>query len=242
MELTILHLYPDCMSLYGEYANVMVLRRHLEAAGVSVAVETALFEDTPGFDRAGVVYMGAGTERTQKAALSALLPHKEALEAAIGRGALVLFTGNAMEALGASVTDGSGRVWQGLGLADFITVETDRRVPEDAVAHTALWERPVVGFMNKCSTTKGVASPLFGRLSLGPGNEADKGPEGYVDGNVFATHLTGPVLAKNPDFVEFLVRRIFAAKGWEAPEKLPVLPYEREAYEATLKELSARAT
>ena len=35
MELTILHLYPDCMSLYGEYANVAVLRRHLEAMRVS---------------------------------------------------------------------------------------------------------------------------------------------------------------------------------------------------------------
>ena len=29
MELTILHLYPDFMSLYGEYANVTVLRRRL---------------------------------------------------------------------------------------------------------------------------------------------------------------------------------------------------------------------
>ena len=73
MELTILHLYPDCMSLYGEYANVMVLQRHLEAMGVSVTVETALFEDTPDFERADFIYMGAGTERTQKAALSALL-------------------------------------------------------------------------------------------------------------------------------------------------------------------------
>ena len=34
MELTILHLYPDFMSLYGEYANVTVLRRRLEALGV----------------------------------------------------------------------------------------------------------------------------------------------------------------------------------------------------------------
>ena len=39
MELTILHLYPDCMSLYGEYANLAVLRRHLRAAGVSVRSE-----------------------------------------------------------------------------------------------------------------------------------------------------------------------------------------------------------
>ena len=30
MELTILHLYPDMMDLYGEYANLAVLRRRLE--------------------------------------------------------------------------------------------------------------------------------------------------------------------------------------------------------------------
>ena len=240
MELIMLHLYPDCMSLYGEYANVMVLRRHLEAMGVSVTVESALFEDAPDFEHADFIYMGAGAERTQKAALAALLPHKEALKAAIDRGAVVLFTGNAMETLGLSIVDAEGKVWLCLGLADFATVETDRRAPEDVVAHTGLWESPVVGFMNKCSMTED-APPLFDRLSLGFGNEEEKGPEGYVDGNVFATHLTGPILVKNPDFVDFLIRRIFFLKGWELPQALPVLPYEREAYEVTLRELTARA-
>ena len=240
MELTILHLYPDCMSLYGDHANVMVLRRHLEAMGVSVAVETALFEDTPGFEHADFIYMGAGTERTQKAALTALLPHKAAFQAAVDRGAVVLFTGNAMETLGVSVTDASGDAWPGLGLAEFATVENDRRDPEDVIAHSELWDSPVVGFMNKCSVTKGVATPLFTQLTEGFGNEENFAPEGYVSGDVFATHLTGPVLVKNPDFVDFLIKRIFAAKGWELPDKLPVLPYEREAYEVTLKELEAR--
>ena len=198
MELTILHLYPDCMSLYGEYANIAVLRRHLEAMGVTVRVENALFEDAPDFGNADFIYMGAGAERTQKAALAALLPHKEALKAAIDRGAVVLFTGNAMETLGLSIVDAEGKVWPCLGLADFATVETDRRALEDVVAHTGLWESPVVGFMNKCSMTED-APPLFDRLSLGFGNEEEKGPEGYVDGNVFATHLTGPILVKNPD-------------------------------------------
>ena len=240
MELTILHLYPDCMSLYGEYANLAVLCRHLEAMGVAVRVENALFEDAPDFGNADFIYMGAGAERTQKAALAALLPHKEALKAAIDRGAVVLFTGNAMETLGLSIVDAEGKVWPCLGLADFATVETDRRAPEDVVAHTGLWESPVVGFMNKCSMTED-APPLFDRLSLGFGNEEEKGPEGYVDGNVFATHLTGPILVKNPDFVDFLIRRIFSLKGWELPQALPVLPYEREAYEVTLRELTARA-
>ena len=240
MELTILHLYPDCMSLYGEYANLAVLRRHLEATGVSVTVDAALFEDAPPFDRAGFIYMGAGTERTQKAALSALLPHKEALKAAIDRGAVVLFTGNAMELLGQSITDAQGKRWPCLGLAGFSTVESDKRAPEDVVAHTSLWDSPVVGFMNKCSVTED-ANPLFHSLSLGFGNGEDKGPEGFMSGNVFATHLTGPILVKNPDFTDFLIRRIFERKGWELPEQLPVLPYEREAYEVTLRELMGRA-
>lgn len=238
MELTILHLYPDCMSLYGEYANVMVLRRHLEAAGVAVHVEMALFEDAPDFEHADFIYMGAGTERTQKAALAALLPHRDALKAAIGRGAVVLFTGSAMELIGTSVADAAGKVWPCLGLADFTTVEYDRRDPCDVVAYTGLWEAAVVGFMNKCSETHGVTTPLFSQLTRGFGNEENCEPEGYMNGNVFATHLTGPILVKNPDFVDFLIKRIFSLKGWELPEALPVLPYEREAYAVTLKELA----
>ena len=109
------------------------------------------------------------------------------------------------------------------------------------VACTGLWESEVVGFMNKCSVTRGITSPLFDRLTLGFGNEAYKGPEGYASGNVFATHLTGPILVKNPDFTDFLIRRIFGARGWALPETLPDLPYEREAYEVTLKELTGRS-
>lgn len=240
MELTILHLYPELMDLYGEYANLAVLRRRLEALGVSVTITGCAPEDAPDFASADLIYMGAGTERRQKYALTALLPHADALRAAVERGAAVLFTGNAMETLGASVTDASGKVWQGLGLADFTTVETDRRTPGDVVASPALWDAPAVGFMNKCSVTHGIAAPLFRSLPLGFGNDAEHGAEGYVSGNVFATHLTGPALVKNPDFLDLVIRRLFALKGWEVPERLPVLPHEREAYAVTLRELEAR--
>lgn len=240
MELTILHLYPDLMGLYGEYANLAVLKRHLEALGVAVTVLTAAPEDEPGFAAADLIYMGAGTERSQKAAITALLPHKDELKAALDRGAVGLFTGNAMEVLGQSVTDAAGKVWPCLGLAGYTTVETDRRSPVDVIATPTLWDSPAVGFMNKCSVTSGVDKPLFSALPMGFGNNADRGPEGYVDGNLFATHLTGPALVKNPDFLDLIIRRLFAAKGWEAPESLPKLPHEREAYDVTLKELMAR--
>ena len=240
MELNIVHLYPDVMSLYGEYANIAVLRRHLEALGVTVTVRAVTCEDESDFAGANFLYMGAGTERGQKYVLGKLLPYAEGLKAAVTAGDVLLFSGNAMEVLGQSVTDAAGRVWPALGLADFTTVETDKRDPGDVIAHTSLLDKPVVGFMNKCSVTHGVTAPLFERLTLGFGSEADKGAEGYMSGNVLATHLTGPVLVKNPRFTGLIIRRIFEAKGWEPPESLPVLPHEREAYEVTLKELSAR--
>lgn len=240
MELNILHLYPDCMSLYGEWANVAVLKRHLEAVGVTVNVKKNLLDDAPDFTEADFIYMGCGTERTQKAVLMQLKDRGADLKAAMERGAVVLFTGNAMEVLGKSVTDSKGQEWPGMGVEEYTTVETDKRDPEDVIAHSPLLDSPVVGFMNKCSKTAGVTAPLFDGLKLGFGNEAERGAEGYVDGNLFATHITGPLLVKNPHVTDLLIHRVFAAKGWELPEQLPVLPHEREAYEVTLRELSAR--
>lgn len=240
MELNILHLYPDCMSLYGEYANVAVLRRHLEQIGVTVNVKKNMLDYAPDFTEADFIYMGCGTERTQKAVLMMFKDRGADLKAALDRGAVVLFTGNAMDVLGKTVINAKGQEWAGLGLAEYVTVETDKRDPEDVIAHSTLWESPVVGFMNKCSRTTGVTAPLFDSLRLGQGNEGEKSAEGYVDGNLFATHITGPVLVKNPDFVDLIITRLFQTKGWELPERLPVLPHEREAYEVTLRELSAR--
>ena len=240
MELTLLHLYPDAMSLYGEYANLSVLRRHLEALGVTVHLEKVTCEDVPDFTRADLVYMGAGTEGAQKAVLLGLPHHADALRDALDRGCLLFFTGNAMEILGRSVTDAKGRTWNALGFADFTTVETDKRTPGDVIATSTLWETPTVGFMNKCSTTSGITTPLFSALPLGFGNDAEHGAEGYALGNILATHITGPVLVKNPDFTDLIIRRLFAAKGWPLPQQLPVLPHEREAYAVTLRELQDR--
>lgn len=243
MELTVMHLYPDFMSLYGEYANVAVLRRHLKAMDVTVTVQAVTgTEDPPEFEKADLIYMGAGTERKQKIALQELQPVRRGLKAAVEQGTLLLFTGNAMEILGASVTDSSGKCWTGLELAEFTTVESDRRTAADAVATPVLWDAPAVGFMNKCSVTYGVTTPLFKELPLGFGNDAEHGAEGYMSGSIFATHITGPVLVKNPDFIDLLIRRMFERRGWVLPEKLPVLPHEREAYAVTLKELQGRIT
>ena len=237
MKLQFVHLCPQRMSLYGEYANLVVLQRMAEALGHEVEVVAG---EKPDLSNAHLIYMGCGTEQAQKFALEGLRPQAEDLKAALDRGAVVLFTGNAMEVLGQSITDTQGKVWQGLGLADFTTIETRQRTPHDVIANTPPGQSPVVGFMNKCSLTAGVSSPMFESLEMGFGNDCQRGPEGYIRGNLMATHLTGPVLVKNPAFTDYLVGRLFALHGWDLPEARPAYPHEAAAYAVTCRELTAR--
>ena len=240
MKLNIVHLFPELMSLYGEYANLAILRRRLETLGTEVSITAVGCDDSPDFSEAGMIYMGAGTERSLHYVLQRLLPHADKLKAAAQRGAVILFTGNAMTALGASVTDANGVRHEALALADFVTEESAKRIGEDVIATPALWQESAVGFMNKCSVTKGITTPLFSSLSLGFGNESKGSAEGYVSGTIFATHITGPVLVKNPAFTDLIITRLLEARGIEKPAVLPRLPHEQEAYEVTLRELQAR--
>lgn len=240
MKLNIVHLFPELMSLYGEYANLAVLRRRLASMGIEVNILSVGCDDFPDFSDADMIYMGAGTERSLHFVLQRLLPSARELKAAANRGAVLLFTGNAMTALGKTITDAQGTSHAALALADFTTVESDKRTGEDIVAVPSLWQENAVGFMNKCSVTKGITAPLFSALPLGFGNESAGGAEGYVSGNVFATHITGPVLVKNPSFTDLIIRRLFEAKGEACPDALSRLPHEQEAYEVTLRELQAR--
>ena len=82
MELTLIHLYPDLMNLYGSYANLSVLRRTLEGLGHSVTVKPVLPGEAVELDGCHFLYLGAGTERAQKAALQALTPDGEAIRQA----------------------------------------------------------------------------------------------------------------------------------------------------------------
>ena len=241
MDVRIIHFYPDLMSLYGSYANVLALKRYLERLDCDVTVESVLPGGGTDIAKGDFFCMGAGTERAARAAMEDFARYAQPLKAAAGDCAAMLFAGTAMDLIGKTVKEADGSAYEGLGLASFTTEHGKRRIVGDVYGHTDLYPEAVVGFMNKCGVVTGVETPLLTGLDLGFGNEKERGPEGYVEGNVFATHLTGPVLVKNPDFLDLVTRRLFARRGWACPEALPELPHQREAYEVTLKELSARA-
>ena len=234
MELKLLHLYDDVMNLYGEYANVSVLARCLTDLGCTVSVDTlSLYEkkDISGYD---FYYMGSGTERRQKLALSQLGNYRDALAAACEAGRVMLFTGNSFELLGDKITDQDGTEFEGLHIVPFETVEGKRRIVGDCLASFDGFDEILVGFINKCSRITGVEQPLF-QMKMGVGNEADKGAEGIRKNNCFGTHLTGPILVKNPAMLRYIVKLL----GVDDPERVSY-PFMEKGYAITAEELNKR--
>lgn len=241
MEVKIVHFYPDLMSLYGSYANVAVLRRRLEAMGCAVTVQSVRPGEEADIAGADFLFMGAGTERAERFAAGDLARFGPAVKAAAEDGCAMLFAGTAMELLGRSVTDKNGETYDGIGLAPFTTVQGDRRIVGDVYGAADLFPEAVVGFMNKCGLIRGVETPLLTGLTMGFGNEAEKGPEGFHWKNVFASELTGPLLVKNPRLLEAVTAAIFARRGVPLPEDMPTDPYAEAGYAITAEQLRLRA-
>ena len=69
---------------------------------------------------------------------------------------------------------------------------------------------------------------------MGLGNKDGDETEGVRKENLFGTHLTGPVLIKNPYFLEYLAGIVAGGTKLSTDH----LEYERKGYEITLSELS----
>lgn len=234
MKIKILHLYHDLMNLYGEYANVSVLCRHLEEAGMEVVLDKKSIGDRFSLTDYDFIYCGAGTERNQKVALADFINHKDELKL-YSENKPALFTGNSLEMLGNSIVDKFGVKHEGLGLTDFNATEGEKRLVGDAVFTADFTDKLLVGFINKCSSIDGVNTPLL-NVKYGIGNKPEEKTDGVRINNILGTYLTGPVLVKNPKFLSYV---IYLITGVEVGDKLDSKS-ETEGYNVTVNELMKR--
>lgn len=242
MELKIIHFYPDLMSLYGSYANVSVLRRYLEALGCAVTVQAVVPGEGADITGRRLSLHGGRHGAGPAVCGGGLRPVRRGGEGRSRRTAPPCCSpGRPWSSWAPPSPTKDGETYPGIGLASFTTVQGKRRIVGDVYGVTALFPEAVVGFMNKCGQIRGVEAPLLTGLSLGFGNEAEKGPEGFHWKNVFASELTGPVLVKNPRLLEAVADAICTRRGISLPEERPSFPYAEAGYAITAEQLKLRA-
>lgn len=234
MQIKILHLYYDFLNLYGEYGNVVIMKKHLEDQGFEVIIDKKTVGDEIDFSKYQFIYAGAGIESNLDFVLEDFRTRALEFNRAIENKTVCLMTGNSFEMLGKSIDKR-----EGLAIFDYETTRLADRVSSDIIYKSQYFENKIVGFVNKKTEMYHNMSPLF-EVEFGIGENQRNDYEGVKYINLYGTHISGPILARNPEFLKKLVIDICKQVDKKFEYKEIDYPYEKAGYELVLSELEKR--
>lgn len=211
-KVKIMHLYPDLLNLYGDKGNITVLLRRLEWRGIDAEVEEVFETDVPDFSSADIVFLGGGTEREIKRVLECLTKKKEELKAFVESGKTMLAVCEGFEMLGEYFYMNDEKL-SGLGILNIRSEEakSKKRILGDSVIECD-GIGSVVGFENHSGRMDIGKNDALGKVVRGGGNNGESGYEGLRYKNLFATHLHGPLLPKNPKLCDAILEETLKNK------------------------------
>ena len=211
----ILHLYYDLLNLYGENANTRCLVHSLELNKIKTQVDLKSINDKIDFNNYDIIYIGEGSEDNLLLALDDLLDRKKEIKNYIESGKCLILTGNSMDLFGKYIEIKNEKI-DSLNIFDYYTkfinettfknASTDRIVGE-VNGSTSLIEQKVIGFQNRCDLNYEITTPLLNvpeRFS----NDLTSNDEGFTYKNVYATHMIGPLLIRNPYLTDYILNRV----------------------------------
>ena len=214
--ITIYHLYPEHLNLYGDRGNVLALLRRAQWHGLT----PRLIPVRPGyradFRKCDLLFMGGGQDAEQKMVFRDFQSRRRELLACIEEGMVVLAVCGSYQLLGKYYATASGERIPGLELLDFHTRAGRKRMIGDLVVRCPIWNPPktLVGFENHGGRTYlGPKLKPLGKVLKGYGNNGEDHTEGLLYKNVIGTYLHGSLLPKNPHLADYLLRQALRCRG-----------------------------
>ncbi len=219
--LTITHLYPELLNLYGDRGNVMTLAYRCQWRDLSVRVEEVNLGDRTDFSGSDILFIGGGSDREQGMLSDDLARIRDHLARAVEERLVVLAVCGGYQMLGMSYRDAGGREIPGLGILDFHTTDGKGRLTGNTAVEIMIRGKKeiITGFENHGGRTHLGTVDSLGRVLSGHGNNGRDGREGARYKNLFCTYLHGPVLPRNPWFADYLISLALSRKGKSADLK-----------------------
>ncbi len=214
-ELKILYLYPDILELYGDFGNIQVLRYRLEKRfDIKATIAPySIGDETPNFNDYDIVFAGGGADQEQGILSKDLVQYTENIKDAVNNGVFFLLICGAYQLFGKYYKDAEGNVIPGLNVFDYYTealADRKKRCIGNIVINANLngKETKIIGFENHGGQTFDIDTP-FGDVLFGNGNKFGDTKEGFFKDNVIATYLHGPLLSKNPELADYIIKILF---------------------------------
>ena len=235
LSLTLGHLYPDQLNLYGDRGNILVLRRRCQQRGIELRVVGLGIGDALAPDEYDMLFIGGGQDKEQAPVAQDLYDMKGiGLWAAVEDDMPVLAVCGGFQLLAHYYRPANGPDMRGLGVFDAWTIHkgprTQRCIGDIAISWNG---KTLVGFENHGGRTYlGTSKPL-GKVLKGYGNNAEDATEGAIYRNTFGTYMHGSLLPKNPHFADYLIslalQRKYGANGLEQVSSTDVQAWINES-------------
>lgn len=206
LKLSVAHLYPKLLNLYGDMGNIIAIKKRCEWRGIEVEVDEIGIGDT--IKEHDFYFIGGGQDKQQQEVAQELYSKKEFLTKERDSGAVFLGICGGYQLFGHYYQPFEGDRLLGISLMDAYTVAGKKRFIGNVSVETSFLNEPktLVGFENHSGLTylQGETKPL-GKIIVGNGNNGQDKFEGGRFKNVFGTYLHGSLLPKNPHFTDYLI-------------------------------------
>ena len=218
MRITILHLYPDLLNLYGDRGNIECLIKRCLWRGIETEVMPILLKNQSSnkkIDESTILFMGGGEDISQKELYNDFIKNKgESVKQYIESGGAGLFICGGLQLLGKYYHPYEGQEIPGLNILDIYTKHFGRdkvrcvgNVSCKIIGIEYLQNKTLVGFENHGGRTfLGNNARPFGKIINGFGNNGEDKSEGVIYKNTIGTYLHGPILPKNPHLADWLIK------------------------------------
>lgn len=205
LKISIAHLYPKLLNLYGDLGNIITLVKRCEWRGIEVELdEIGIGDEIKEHD---LYFIGGGQDKQQEEVAVELYKHKGFLHSERDKGAVFLGICGGYQLFGHYYQPFDGEKLIGISLMDAYTVAGKKRYIGNVTVETDfLIPSSLVGFENHSGLTyvQGDTKPL-GTVVVGNGNNGEDKTAGGRYKNVFGTYLHGSLLPKNPHFADYLI-------------------------------------
>lgn len=208
LKITLAHLYPELLNIYGDFGNVLTLQRRCQWRNIEIETININVGDDIDPEKFDIYFIGGGQDKQQIEVSRELQRQKDVLIKARDLNAVFLGICGGFQLFGHYYQPHNGPRLLGTGLLDAYTVAGNKRFIGNVTAKSEfVLPKTLVGFENHSGLTylQGETKPLA-YIEVGAGNNNEDKTEGARFKNVFGTYLHGSFLPKNPHFADLLIK------------------------------------
>lgn len=223
-QLSIGHLYPREMNIYGDTGNLKALEWRLKQRGIKTRVIRIEAGHKLPAD-IDILLGGGGQDSGQQVIQADLARRAKSLKAMADDGVAMLMVCGLYQLWGHYFKTAESQRILGVGIFDAVTEAGTERLIGNIVVQSPFGR--LVGFENHSGLTVLAKDQLpLAKVIKGHGNNGSTGKEGAAYKNAFGTYLHGPVLPKNPNLADEIIRRALIRKYGRSAEQLSPLDDE----------------